>query len=51
MLVDVEGRHYSLDHPTKSIGFEVIDTHKRGINWYPWFAHIRLNELVVKEDE
>ena len=49
-VMDVEGRHYSLDHPVKAVGFEIADTHKEGMNWQPWFSHIRLNELVEVKD-
>lgn len=45
--LDVEGRHHSLDHPMKSICFEIIDTHRAGINWQPYFSHVRLNTLQV----
>lgn len=45
--LDVEGRHHSLDHPMKSVCFEIIDTHHTGINWQPYFSHIRLNTIKV----
>ena len=48
---DVEGRHHSLDHPVSGVSFEIIDTHKQGINWQPYFSHIRLNELKVIKNE
>ena len=49
--VDVEGRHHSLDHPVCGVSFEIVDTHKQGINWQSYFSHIKLNELKVITNE
>ena len=50
-VADLRGNHHSLDHPRKGVVFEVIDTHKKGINWRPYFSHVILNPIEVVDVE
>ena len=50
-ISDVEGRHYSLDHPQCGVSFDIIDNHKKGIRWKQYFSHVILNPIEVVGDE
>lgn len=46
---DGNGKHWSVDHPSKELFFKVVDNKPEGLDWQlQYYGHIRLNEIRVE---
>ena len=48
---DGNGKHWSVDHPSRALFFKIIDDCPMGLEWQMrYYGHIRLNEIKVSSE-